>query len=200
MSACLSATEDKKTKGGNSVVVYISSALFLCPFFDHILYKLRDARPSLFSFFFFSLSTIYKARRERENDDHHIIFVVTIEVCMRAYSSFLPTSVHCPFSFIIIRLLCIFFFLRIWHAKELVLSFFMHSWLAIGNTRLYHLTIHPFIFYRTREFIYHRLTIKNWIYCFCPLDVFKRMTGKYFFFLETEKFNKKKKYNTSSNI
>jgi hypothetical protein len=39
---------------------------------------------------------------------------------------------------IIIRLLYIFF-LHVWHTKEFVLSVFMHFWLVVGYTRLYHI-------------------------------------------------------------
>lgn len=111
MSVCLSATEDKRQKVEMSVLVYISSTLFYV--LSSWPYSIQiTLMPGLVCslFFSFSLLTMQSKKRERENDDHHIIFVVTIEVCMWAYSSFLPTNVRCPFSFIIIHLLCIFSF------------------------------------------------------------------------------------------
>jgi len=86
MSACLSATEDKRQKVEMSSLVYISSALYYVP--SLTVFYTNCVMPSLVCpLFFLFLFRLCKAKRERENDDHHIIFVVTIEVGMRAYSS-----------------------------------------------------------------------------------------------------------------
>jgi len=69
---------------------WVPEFVFFSPFFSlHILYKLRDARPILFFSLFCSYSSWgYTMQEYIENDDHHIVFDVTIDVCMRVPSRF----------------------------------------------------------------------------------------------------------------
>jgi hypothetical protein len=100
----LFASQQLKTKGGNE---FVDLYFFRFVLFDHTLSKLRDVHSSVCSF---SLSPTQSLGRERENSDHQIIFVVTIESLHESlFECFLPTSIPCPFSLIIIRLLYIFF-------------------------------------------------------------------------------------------
>jgi len=136
MSVCLLATASNRQKVEMSALVCI----FFLPFPFHILYKLRDARPILFASLFLYSSSGHAKQQYRENGDHHIIFDVTIDICKRVPSIFfavkpvLSVLIHHYSSFI--------YFFYIWHAregkKEPVLSFCVHSWLAIANTRSSH--------------------------------------------------------------
>jgi len=104
----LFASQQLKTKGGNE---FVDLYFFRFLLFDHTLSKLRDVHSSVCSF---SLSPTQSLGRERENSDHQIIFVVTIESLHESlFECFLPTSIPCPFSLIIIRLLYIYFFLHV---------------------------------------------------------------------------------------
>jgi hypothetical protein len=66
MSACLSATEDKRQKVEMSSLVYISSALFYVP--SLTVFYTNCVMPSLVCplFFSFSLSTMQSKERKRE--------------------------------------------------------------------------------------------------------------------------------------
>jgi len=102
----------QKTKGGNECY----GLCFFLSFSFHTLYKLHDARPSC-SLLFFSIPLKAVRSKKTENGDHHITFDVTIEIGMRApLIFFMPTTLYCPFSFIIIRLL--FFFVSDTRERE----------------------------------------------------------------------------------
>ena len=106
------------------------------------------------SLFFLRFFRLYDARIHRENADHHIIFDVTIDVCIRVLRVFFLTgkfvlSVSRSWLFIFYIYVYVISFFCVCHAsegkrresereqkkEEPVLSFAIHYWLAIAQTR-----------------------------------------------------------------
>jgi len=82
MSVCFSTTEDKRWKWVAWFRFPLLSSLI-------IFYKNCMMASLVCSLLFLSISPSLSRRcKEGENDDHHVIFVVTIEVCIRVYSRF----------------------------------------------------------------------------------------------------------------
>lgn len=109
MSVCLIATAWNRQKVGMNALVCTLFFLSLFIFYTNCVMPGPFCSLLSLSLLLFPIFSSGYARQEyiTKNSDHHIVFDVTVNSRARVLSTFfsLPTSVYCPFAFVIIRLL-----------------------------------------------------------------------------------------------